>query len=284
VIRSILQGKPLGHPLHPILIHFPIGLLLLSLVLDLLSLVLEGGGGYLDGSLYVMTGAVAVAALAAPVGLVDLLGVRRDSRTFRVGLIHLTVMVVVITLSAVNVWLRWSRWESPGFGADARVSGLTLLLSLVGVSLLGLGSYLGGRLVYGDGVAVGRHRRATPLPRRTITVSALDSPDGFVTVAPAEALEEGETLRVSLDGTVMTVTRAGGEAYAFGEFCTHRFGPLSEGRVCGCQVECPWHRSKFDVRTGEVTKGPAAKPVAGFPVRIADGQIRVSGKAGETRE
>ena len=45
--------------------------------------------------------------------------------------------------------------------------------------------------------------------------------------------------------------------YAIGNICTHLGGPLNEGKLEGYDVECPWHGSKFDVRTGEPTRPPA---------------------------
>jgi nitrite reductase/ring-hydroxylating ferredoxin subunit len=56
---------------------------------------------------------------------------------------------------------------------------------------------------------------------------------------------------------VLAVVKLDGVFYAFQEFCTHRFGPLSEGSFDGFDVQCPWHNSCFDVRTGKVTNGPA---------------------------
>jgi nitrite reductase/ring-hydroxylating ferredoxin subunit len=49
-----------------------------------------------------------------------------------------------------------------------------------------------------------------------------------------------------------------GNFYAIGNVCTHMGGPLNEGKLEGFEVECPWHGSKFDVRTGEPTKPPAS--------------------------
>lgn len=275
-LKTFLQGRPLRQPLHPILVHFAVGLFVLALVLDLLSLVLEDGGEYLVASLYVMTGGFAAGVLALPPGMADLLGIRRDSRSFRTGLLHLLLMVLVLAAFGLNLWLRWGPWDVVNPETAERVSGWSLLLTLVGVALLGAGGYLGGRMVYGDGVGVGRHRRTTPPPRKTIKVSAEGSPDGFVTVARDEELGEGETLRVSVDGRIIAVARVRGDVYALGEFCTHRFGPLSEGSLHDCGVQCPWHRSEFHVRTGEVQSGPAKAPIPSFPVEVEEGEIRVN--------
>lgn len=51
-----------------------------------------------------------------------------------------------------------------------------------------------------------------------------------------------------------------GKYYAIGNVCTHTGGPLAQGRLEGYKVECPWHGSKFDVRTGEPTRPPATRP------------------------
>jgi uncharacterized membrane protein/nitrite reductase/ring-hydroxylating ferredoxin subunit len=275
-VIALLQGRPLRHPLHPILIHFPIGLFVLSLVLDLLSVVLDGGGEYVQGSLYVMTAGVVTALLAAVAGLADLSSVRRDSRSWKVGLGHMILMIVGVSLFTLNLWLRWSPWGHAELPADARVEALGLLLSLLGLGAVSVGAYSGGRLVYGDGISVGRHRRSTRLPKKTIRVTSEGSPDGFAAVAADESLGEGETLRVELDGTVMTVVRLQGDLYAFGEFCTHRFGPMSEASFGDCRGECPWHRSEFDVRSGEVVQGPAKEPLRPFAVKVEGAEIKVS--------
>jgi nitrite reductase/ring-hydroxylating ferredoxin subunit len=73
-----------------------------------------------------------------------------------------------------------------------------------------------------------------------------------------------------------------GQAYAFQEFCTHRHGPLSEGAFEGTDVICPWHCSKFDVRTGKVTAGPAKIDLRTFRVEEREGKIWIEapGKEG----
>jgi nitrite reductase/ring-hydroxylating ferredoxin subunit len=71
------------------------------------------------------------------------------------------------------------------------------------------------------------------------------------------------------------IARCGGRLYAVQEFCTHRFGPLSEGALRGCEVVCPWHKSRFDLRTGKVTEGPAKVELRTWHVEARDGRIWV---------
>src|SRR5207244_338225 len=106
-----------------------------------------------------------------------------------------------------------------------------------------------------DGISVGRHRRKTRTPEETL--HAKTGPDGFARIGRESELGEGETIRAEIDGVVVTLARKNGNVFAFQEFCTHRFGPLSEGCIQGGEIECPWHRSRFDLSTGKVTHGPA---------------------------
>jgi nitrite reductase/ring-hydroxylating ferredoxin subunit len=94
-------------------------------------------------------------------------------------------------------------------------------------------------------------------------------------VAPVADLAEGASLRADLNGVIVAVVRFDGNYYAFQEFCTHRYGPLSEGRLHDGQVECPWHGSCFDVRTGRVTRGPAKVDLNTYRVLVNDGMIFV---------
>jgi Rieske Fe-S protein len=41
------------------------------------------------------------------------------------------------------------------------------------------------------------------------------------------------------------------------------------------EIECPWHRSRFDLRTGQVTQGPAKEPLEIFETRVVDGVVQV---------
>ena len=53
--------------------------------------------------------------------------------------------------------------------------------------------------------------------------------------------------------------------------CTHRQGPLSEGKLEGSTVTCPWHGAQFDVCSGALLRGPAQAPVKTYPVRVEGG-------------
>jgi nitrite reductase/ring-hydroxylating ferredoxin subunit len=54
--------------------------------------------------------------------------------------------------------------------------------------------------------------------------------------------------------------------------CTHKQGPLNEGKLDGATVTCPWHGSQFNVCTGAVLRGPATQPVKTYSV-IVEGEI-----------
>jgi nitrite reductase/ring-hydroxylating ferredoxin subunit/uncharacterized membrane protein len=267
MLKSLLQGKPFGHPLHPAIVHFPIGLLVLSLLIDLAARFWSPSSVLVQAAFASMSLGLLGGLAAALAGLADWSDIRRDHPAKKTATTHMLLNVSAMLLVTLNLALRFGRieQESPEL--------LHLLLSAAAVGLIFISGYLGGTLVYDDGIGAGRHRRRTPTPEDTIQVSAKNAQDGWLTVAPAGSLEHGETLRVDFGGTVMTILKLGEQVYAFQEFCTHRYGPLSEGAVYDHQVECPWHRSCFDVRTGKVTEGPAKVDLKTFPVEIREGDI-----------
>ena len=61
--------------------------------------------------------------------------------------------------------------------------------------------------------------------------------------------------------------------YTIGSICTHEGGPLADGTLEGYEIECPWHGSKFDVRTGEVTNPPASEPERTYEVKVDGNNI-----------
>jgi nitrite reductase/ring-hydroxylating ferredoxin subunit len=214
-----------------------------------------------------MSFGVAGALLAALAGFADWSDIRLDHPAKKTATIHMTLNLTAVALFGINLLLRSGQLdlnETPI---------LNLLLSLGGVGIILVSGYLGGTMVYDDGIGVGRHRRETRTPGETINVSMFERQDGWVAVCNADDINDGETLRVDWNGTVIAIAKQEGKVYAFQEFCTHRYGPLSEGTLYDHQVECPWHRSCFDIRTGKVVEGPAKLDLKTFSAMIRAGKI-----------
>jgi nitrite reductase/ring-hydroxylating ferredoxin subunit/uncharacterized membrane protein len=267
MLKALLQGKPFGHPVHPALVHFPVGLFILSLLLDVASYVWGNSAGLFRASFYAMAIGFGVGLIAALAGLVDRSDIRLDHPARKTANVHMALNLTAMGLYAINLLLRAIQF-------DVNTTPLiVLLLSSVGVGMILVSGYLGGTMVYDDGVGVGRHRRYTRLPRQTIDISMFERQDGWVPACNADDIKNGETLRVDWNGTIIAIVKQGGEVYAFQEFCTHRYGPLSEGKLYGHQIECPWHRSCFDIRTGKVVEGPAKIDLKTYSATIRAGKI-----------
>lgn len=267
-LRNLFEGKPLRSPIHPAVVHLPIALFPLSVLLDVASRVCPCNELYfVRGAFIALVAGLATGLFAAVFGLVDYSDIRADHPAKKTATTHMLLNVVALALFAASAWLRRDALDhmATAYGP--------LWLSVLALGVLGYSGYLGGHLVYSEGIAVGRHRRQTRTPTRTIEAGA--STRGAVAVADATALEDGESLRVDLKGTIIAIVRQGDRYYAFQEFCTHRYGPLSEGRSADCEVTCPWHGSRFDVRTGKVIAGPAKVDLRTFPTTIRDGKIWV---------
>src|SRR5438067_5071119 len=88
MFKDLLEGKPLRHPVHPMLVHFPIGLFVLSFILDLTSLVCPEVPTLVRGSYYAIALGIITALLAAGPGLVDYTDIRRDHPGKRTATVH----------------------------------------------------------------------------------------------------------------------------------------------------------------------------------------------------
>lgn len=88
-------------------------------------------------------------------------------------------------------------------------------------------------------------------------------------------LPRGEAYRLETDPPVAVFHTDDGEVHALDDTCTHQDASLAEGWLEGCEVECPLHASKFDLRTGNVDAPPARLPVRTHQVLIEGGMIYV---------
>jgi uncharacterized membrane protein len=138
------RAKLLGHPIHQMLIVFPLGLLAMAVIFDLLALAL-GQGYWSEIGYWMIAAGVVTGLLAAPFGFIDWLAIPSGTRAKRIGAVHGLGNVVVVVLFAGS-WLM--RGDAPGAPA-----GFALALSFVAGTLALFTGWLGGELV--DRLSVG---------------------------------------------------------------------------------------------------------------------------------
>jgi nitrite reductase/ring-hydroxylating ferredoxin subunit len=93
-------------------------------------------------------------------------------------------------------------------------------------------------------------------------------------------LIEATPVKAMLGATALVVVRRGDLVFALRETCSHAGGPLSEGRLEGDTIVCPWHGSAFRLRDGAVRHGPAATRQVAYRARVNGDQVEVQGPIG----
>ncbi len=100
----------------------------------------------------------------------------------------------------------------------------------------------------------------------------------FVTVSTTLEVPPGVMKMVQLAGQEVCLANVDGKCYAIGNVCTHEEGPLDQGRLEEYEVECPWHGSRFNIRTGQVMLGPASSAEPVYEVKLEGTNILIRPK------
>lgn len=250
VVKDLLSGTWLGHPLHPLLTDIPIGSFTSATVLDLL------GGERAHPAADALVGLGLVSSLpTAAAGAADW------SETYgpdqRTGVVHAVANLAGLALYALSLRARRRGRRTAGTA-----------LGLAGMGVMTVGGYLGGHLSYSRGVGVNHAFSEHP-------------PDDWTAVLAEDELPAGKPVRVEAGGAAVLLYRSDGRVHAVGSRCSHAGGPLDEGDVDegACTVTCPWHQSVFRLEDGSVVHGPATAPQAAYDVRVQDGRIEVRARA-----
>jgi uncharacterized membrane protein len=139
------RAKLFGHPIHQMLIVFPLGVLAMSLVFDLIARF--GGQPKLhEAAFYMIAAGIISGLIAAVFGLIDFLGIPGGTRARRIGLLHGVGNVVVVAIFAASWWLRRDDPAQPEI--------LAIVLSAVAAGIATITGWLGGELVDRLGVGV----------------------------------------------------------------------------------------------------------------------------------
>src|SRR5438876_10479426 len=113
MLKDFLEGKPLKHPIHPMLVHFPIGLFVLSFMFDLASLVFPLEPYLIRDSFYAMLLGVIMALVAAVPGFVDYTDIRSDHPGKRTATAHMILNLLVVAIYGINLGVRSSSLLDP---------------------------------------------------------------------------------------------------------------------------------------------------------------------------
>ncbi len=142
------MGSPASirnHPIHPMLVAFPIALWIFSLVCDVIYHAGSNNVFWKGVAFYTMVAGVVGALLAAVPGFIDYLSLR-DRRVKRIATTHMTLNLIVVALFLFNLGIRYNASpENEFFG---------VVLSVIAIAILAVSGWLGGSLVYVHGVAV----------------------------------------------------------------------------------------------------------------------------------
>lgn len=135
-----------NHPIHPMLVVFPIGLWVFSLICDLIGLSVAAPDVWHTVAFFTMVGGLIGALCAAVPGLIDLIYYQGGKPPLKkIALTHMTINLLAVVLYAVNVGLRM------GSPPDLKTP---IVLSAIGVGLIAVSGWLGGQMVHVYGVGV----------------------------------------------------------------------------------------------------------------------------------
>jgi uncharacterized membrane protein len=143
------------HPLHPMLVVFPIGLWIFSLISDFV-LLLGGDVRWNDVAFSTMAGGLIGALVAAVPGFFDMFSIS-DPKVGKLAWNHMILNLIAVVIFAFNFYLRLG--NTPG-------ATLPIVLSVAGVLLIAVSGWLGGEMVYVYGMGVQQSPGASAGQRR----------------------------------------------------------------------------------------------------------------------
>jgi len=249
-----------SHPLHPILIPFPIAFFSGTLVAHAGGLLLEREA-WLDTATWLNAAGIIGAVAAAIPGVIDYVYTvppqsSAKKRATQHGLLN-TTMLLLFILAYI-----YRRQEAPN-------SFLLLAGEALGIGLMLVAGWMGGTLVHRNQIGVDvRYANAGKWQE-----AYFDTASGTIEVAAADALKVNAMMLLHLKDKRIVLARTEAGYTAFDDHCPHRGGSLAGGSLMCGTVQCPWHGSQFDVRTGEVTAGPAKTSIATYAVTERAGKL-----------
>ncbi len=250
-----------SHPIHPMLVALPIGLWIGGFAFALIGYFGQRSLFGAAAFFCIIAGCIG-AALAAIPGVIDLFTVVPDRSSARTrGYLHGAVNTLALFLFLYAAARQGSPYDP--------IDNITLVVEFIGIACIAYSGWLGGTLAYRNQIGV-EHLQANAGTLKERTVESFDRP-----ICNQGELGDGQAMLVHIGGEHIALARCSEGIFAFSDRCTHKGGPLSDGAVVGCAVQCPWHGSQFDIRNGRVIAGPAGEHLKTYKVEITAGEVYI---------
>jgi uncharacterized membrane protein/nitrite reductase/ring-hydroxylating ferredoxin subunit len=249
-----------SHPLHPILIPFPIAFFIGTLLSHLIGWLMNNPD-LLKTAYYLNVAGIGFASLAAIPGFIDFLyTVPPKSSGKKRAAKHGITNVIMLGCFTLSFFYRRGETSNHLFLA---------LLEIIGASLMIFAGWMGGTLVYRNQIGVDiRYANAGKWKE-----AFFNTDTGEIEVATANELKQNSMKLLHVKDKRIVLARTEDHYVAFDDRCTHRGGSLAAGATICNVVQCPWHGSQFDVVTGEVKSGPAKEGIKIYTVKESNGKI-----------
>ncbi|MDB5191118.1 MAG: hypothetical protein JWQ96_681 [Segetibacter sp.] len=249
-----------SHPIHPILVSFPIAFFIGTLVFDALALLQDNTALWQTGT-YLNRAGIITAVLAAVAGVIDYIYTvppksTAKTRATKHALLNSTNLIIFVTVYILR--------------QDVDTSRLLLVgLELIGIVLMSIAGWMGGTLVHRNQVGVDiRYAQAGKWKELYTSETS-----GKIEVADANELKIDQMKLLHVGDKRIVLGRTEDGHVAFDDRCTHRGASLAGGAmICGT-VQCPWHGTQFNVKTGEVKCGPATEKIPTYAISESDGKV-----------
>jgi uncharacterized membrane protein/nitrite reductase/ring-hydroxylating ferredoxin subunit len=259
-MRSTAHIK--SHPIHPILVCFPIAFFIGTFIFDILGIIYNNDIFYAV-SYYMQISGIIGAVIAAIPGAIDYFKTVPPNSS---GKKRATQHAI---LNVTNLILFVVAWALKGSNVNPYV---ILALEIIGLILLGVAGWMGGTLVYRNQIGVDpRYADAGKWKEEHKDASQKE-----IEVASVDELKTDQMKLIHVNGKRIVIGKTEKGYVAFDDHCTHKGGSLAGGAmICGT-VQCPWHGSHFDVETGNVKAGPAKKSIHTYQLSEINGKIFMS--------
>ncbi len=251
-----------SHPLHPILVSFPVAFFSGTLVFDLLAVLFNRDHLAFVGYFLEIAG-IFGAVLAAIPGLIDYAHTvppnsSAKSRAAKHGMTN-TLMLLIFT----GAWF-YRRQET-------FEPWLLIAMESAGFILLMIAGWMGGTLVYRNQIGVDPRYAGAGKWKEAFWPE--QQPGSEIEIGTTDELKINQMKLLHVGKKRIVLSRSEKGYAAFDDRCTHKGGSLAGGSmICGT-VQCPWHGSQFDVHSGQLKAGPGNEPIHCYPVKEEKGKV-----------